>query len=45
MKRRNNLFAALVLSLMIMIAVVTMFIDHFTLCFLEAVKGPDGRDL
>ena len=26
-----------------MIAVVTMFIDHFTLCFLEAVKGPDGR--
>ena len=26
-----------------MIAVVTMFIDHLTLCFLEVVKGPDGR--
>ena len=25
------------------IAVVTMFIDHLTLCFLEVVKGPDGR--
>ena len=25
------------------IAVVTMFIDHLTLCFLEVAKGPDGR--